>query len=502
MSGEINTNEDELPVEPEIVKPLKSPKENSKMDSRKPIAKAASKEKIRKITAQKPLSVKVKEDIDADSVASNLKKARVLKTIVALVEEKSVNVEQKTDGDSHSDIKEKRIRGRKPKASDKEPNLREMTVAEPTEKSEDRDVNRKESDYQICTKESKKSCTVAPVTSQPISHCDSPKIKKTKGRGKKGKVGEAIQREKETKTVEEGDHDLAKKLCGQIMESETYPIQESTEKKKKGRRAIKETREEVPVTAASIEKSDEDLGDNNNSSESISKANREPEPEDVTSAVKVKRRKGREEKGPAKFDNPPIQNDDKIVAEKIDQTAIPSKANKIKPSTVSEKKNNEAAEVERPRKSSRHQGEPAKRYQELELTPIVKRKRKGRKKDETSEVKASQERSDKTISNADDVEVDEKKKDSIKKVTPPATEGSKEKKNDEIKKKVGAKKHEAKKKDDIPPKESARSPTTKQRKKEEENSSNKEEESTVKNKRGRKKKELAPVVNQVSFTFT
>jgi len=227
--------------------------------------------------------------------------------------------------------------------------------------------------------------------------------------------------------------------------------------------------------------------DHNNSSEPNLGAKPEEELKAITSPVE-KRRRGR----PAKSDNI--------------STGRPDKANKIEPSKVSDmKKNGDALVAEGIRKSSRHKGEPAKKYQELELTPEVD-KRKGRNKTETSKVKASQEKT-----NSKAVKVGEKKKNSKKKTDDckmVAEEESEEENNDGVRKqevepKVGAKKHVAKKKDDITPiEEDDDSSQTEQQKKKEENLANEgEEESPVKIKRGRKKKELDPV-NQVNHTFS
>ena len=289
---------------------------------------------------------------------------------------------------------------------------------------------------------------------------------------------------------------------------------EPVEKKKRGRKP-KEPVADIPseevideegikisetVSAASSEAVKKT--DNNNSSEPNLGAKPEEELKAITSPVE-KRRRGR----PAKSDNIPIQSNehrnDKIV---LGKTGRADKANKIEPSKVSDtKKNEDALVAEGLRKSSRHKGEPAKRYQELELTPEVD-KRKGRKKAETSKVKASQEKT-----NSKAVKVDEKKRISKKKTDGyemVAEEESEEEKNDGVRKqeielKVGAKKHVPKKKDDITPvEEDGDSSQTEQQKKKEENLANEgKEESPVKNNRGRKKKELDPVVNQVNHTF-
>jgi hypothetical protein len=305
--------------------------------------------------------------------------------------------------------------------------------------------------------------------------------------------------------------------------TEDLPAVQNMEKKKRGRKpkdpvaevptqeVINEEAFEILETASAAEEGKR--RDKNNSSEPTSEAEPEPEPEDATSPVEVKRRRGR----PVKSDNVPVQNDehrdDKIVSGKTGRAA---KTNKMEPSKESEKKKNvdvEAVATEGPRKSSRNKGEPAKSYQEVELTPKVDKK-KGSKKVETSKVKASEEKSDKTNSKADDVKVDEKKKrgrkkaDDSKTVAEEKSQEDRKRVHSEIQKKVtepevNVKKRGAKKKDDITPiEEDEDSSPAKQRKKDAESSSNEEVESPVKVKRGRKKKDLASAVNEVINTFS
>ena len=243
-----DTSKEESPAEPEIVKPIKKLK--NQVNQPKPVSKADSKEKSEKKNAKKPSSVELKDNLEANSVASKSKKVREPKKVEALIEEESGKVGPEADEVPHPEIKERRVRGRNPKVLEKVSNVGEIAVTEQTPNSEDKNLTKEKI-------QSTKSSTAAPVASEPDSP-DEQEVKKMKGREKRTKIGETFQSVKETEIVVEEVND-AKIFQGQIIEPEISPFRKSREKKKRGGRAKEENSEKVLVTAVSIDKSIENV---------------------------------------------------------------------------------------------------------------------------------------------------------------------------------------------------------------------------------------------------
>jgi len=384
LEMESDTNEEELHVEPEIVKPIKKLTGNRQKDNQK--AADELKEK-----SEKP-PVEVKENNEADSAVPKSKKTRGPKKAKALVEEEFEKVEH--EAGPPPEIKEKRGRGRKPKAIDKEPNSEMAATAEPTPQSADQIPTE-----EIAQPTTKSSAAVLP-SAQPDSP-DEPKIKKTKGRAKKEKICEAIEN-KEAEIVEESNNDLAKEVRDEITESETSPTYDSKISKKRGGKAKEETSEEVPVAAALIGKST-DLPLASTSTEETTDFLMDPSTGATNSVInreapviekKETKKRGRKPKDPVA--------EDLLVENKADHMNIEVKEDEVLPETGSIPRNNE------PKKRGRKPKEqgvevPAIVEEEIDHindqdasteqkahSPVVEVKKRGRKPKEQTAVTESE----------------------------------------------------------------------------------------------------------------